>query len=289
MPHMLFVGAAGTGKTTFATVIANEIGSRVFELEAPLDRVTLAELREVARDRDVIFIDEIHMQVSGDRRGITQACDPESFYRLLEDGVLATATGPLSFPAVTWIGATTDVGLLPQPMTDRFTIRPRLRPYTMADMAEIAVRSVKALGVRTEPGVCDLFAGASRCVPREINRYVETAHRLAGDGPVSLELAREVVEDLNGTTLDGLDETMQGSLRYLLLHGRRETRHGVVYSASEGALATACGHGRDTRAIRAAEPYLIQRGLLTVHAGIGRILTPAGIERARQLIEERSL
>lgn len=286
LDHLLFVGGAGTGKTTLATVVANEIGTRVFELKAPLGADTLTALRETALDGDVVFCDEIHLQVSGDRRGITQACDPESFYLLLEDGVLATPTGPLPFPKVTWIGATTDVGLLPQPLSDRFTIQPRLDPYNKMDMIEIAYRNALALSLHFEQGVAELLAGASRGVPRVLNNYVKAARQLTGEDPVTVTLAREVVEDLNATTLDGLTDSMQTVLRFLCQHGRRETRDGVSYTASVNTLATACGHGRDTKAISLlVEPYLLQRGLLEVKPQ-GRTLTPAGISRAQQLIRE---
>jgi Holliday junction DNA helicase RuvB len=280
---MLFVGAAGTGKTTLATVIANEIGTRTFALEAPVDMAVLEELRTTCRDRDVIFIDEIHKQVSGDRRGLTQACDPEAFYMLLEDGVLATPTGPRAFPGVTWIGATTDVGLMPQPLSDRFTIQPRLAPYSLADMTAIARNNALALGLACAREVYSIFAGASRGVPRLVNNYMKAAQDLS-NGPVSVEIACEVVEVLNATTLDGLTDSMQTVLKYLLLHGEQQTRDGIVYRASADNLATACGHGRDTKAINLlVEPYLIQQGLIQVRP-TGRVLTPAGIERARQLI-----
>jgi holliday junction DNA helicase RuvB len=283
LDHLLLVGASGTGKTTLATVIASELGTRVFCLKAPVDQGTLLGLRSAARDRDVIFTDEIHMQVSGDRRGITQACDPESFYRLLEDGALATPTGPLSFPAVTWIGATTDVGLLPEALSNRFVLQPRLAPYSDADMAQIAKANARALGLVCQRGVCELFAGASRGVPRQVNSYMRAARQLTASRPVTVELAREVVEDLCATTLDGLTESMQIVLRFLYRNCRRETRAGVSYSASVNTLATACGHGRDTKAISLlTEPFLLGRGLLEVRPS-GRTLTPAGVERARRL------
>lgn len=288
LDHMLFVGDAGTGKTTLSTVIANELRTRVFELKAPLDTAALMELREVIQPRDVVFVDEIHLQVSGDRRGITQACDPEAFYAVLEDGVLATTSGPLPFPKVTWIGATTDVGLLPVPLTDRFAIKPRLAAYAEAEMVTIAERNAQALGLVCDPGVCELLAGASRGVPREINNYMKSAGQLSQRQRVDVELAREVVEDLNSTTLDGLTDSMQMVLRFLYQHGRRVRGDGTVrYQASVNTLATACGHGRDTKAINLlVEPYLLRSGLLEVQPQ-GRTLTPAGVTRARQLIGER--
>lgn len=286
MTHLLFVGASGTGKTTVSTVIARELGTRIFALKAPVGMNVLNELRQVARDGDVVFVDEIHMQVTGDRRGITQACDPESFYMLLEDGVLATARGPLPFPKVVWIGATTDVGLLPEPLINRFPIRPQLAPYTELDMAELALRSMRHLHLTYEHGVAGTFARAARGNPRQLNDYIKAARALTTNNDIDVELAREVIVHLCSTTLDGLTASMQTVLRFLYQHCRRQNRNGVQYIASAGRLATAAGHGRDTKAISLlVEPYLIQRGLLDV-LPTGRALTPAGIERARRLIGE---
>ena len=280
---VLFVGSGGTGKTTLAMVLAHELNARIFVLKAPLATDVLMALREAAQDRDVVFIDEIHMQVSGDRRGLTQAADPESFYMLLEDGILSTPTGPLEFPHVSWIGATTDVGLLPEPLTMRFALQPRLSPYTEPEMATIAAASAQALKLRVQSAALTLFAGASRCNPRQVNAYMRSAAMLEM-GLVDVALAREVVQDLNSTTLDGLTQSMQTVLTFLYRHCRRETRNGIIYTASVNTLATAAGHGRDTKAISLlVEPYLFQRGLLEVRPS-GRVLTPAGIERARQLV-----
>lgn len=283
MDHLLLVGASGTGKTTTALVVAHELGARAFCLKAPLDMGTLSALRGSARDGDVVFVDEIHMQVSGDRRGITQACDPESFYLLLEDGVLATPRGHLPFPRVTWIGATTDVGLLPEPLTNRFPIQPRLAPYTESEMTQLAAANAQALKLTLRTGVAAMFGRACRLNPRQANSYMRAASAL-GTGTVDSALAREVIEDLSGCTLDGLTPSMQTVLKFLYTSGRREAKGVVTYSASVNTLATACGHGRDTKAVALlVEPWLLQRGLLEVrHAG--RTLTDKGIERARELV-----
>lgn len=280
---VLLVGSGGTGKSTLALVIAHELDTRIFMLKAPLTTDVLMALRETARDRDVVFVDEIHMQVSGDRRGLTQAADPEAFYMLLEDGILSTPTGPLQFPRVTWIGATTDVGLLPEPLSMRFAIQPRLAPYTDDDLAQIARMSAGALGLTLVDHVDEMFAAASRGTPRIVNSYMKSARMLAGGRPIGARLARQVVEDLNGTTLDGLTPSMQAVLRFLYRHCRRETRQGVIYTASVNSLATAAGHSRDTKAISLlVEPYLLQRGYIEMRPS-GRTLTPAGIERATRL------
>ena len=107
---------------------------------------------------------------------------------------------------------------------------------------------------------------------------------LSGRGEATgTAMAREVIVDLNGNTLDGLTPGMQSMLR-ALLRSRRENRKGdVVFQASVNTIATAIGHGRDTKAVALfVEPYLIQEGYVVVTHG-GRTLTDKGITRALEL------
>lgn len=279
LDHMLLVGSAGTGKTTFAQVVAHELGRDVFMLKAPVAYDVFLELMEVAKPGDVVVIDEIHMQVSGDRRGITQAADPEIFYHVLEDRRLMTDTGMLEFPDVTFIGCTTDAGLLPQPFLDRFPIQPQLDPYTADEMCVLATRNAQALGLAIEQAGAVVFAHACRNVPRQINAYVKNARSLAAT-TIDHALAVEIVVELNSTTLDGLTRDMQNMLKFLLRSKRRDAKGNETYKAGLNSIATACGKSRDSKAIALyVEPYLIERGFITITHG-GRELTDKGIQRA---------
>lgn len=282
LDHMLLVGSAGTGKTTLAQIMAYETGMRVFMLKAPVTFDVFLELADIALDGDVVLIDEIHMQVSGDRRGITQAADPETFYHVMEDRRLVTLSGVIDFPRVTIIGATTDAGLLPEPFLDRFPLKPQLDDYTEGEMTELASRNAVALMVTAAPEACRIFARASRGVPRQINTYVKNALSLAAS-VIDEALAVEIVVELNSTTLDGLTRDMQHMLRFLL-RARHETQDGrVTYKAGLASISTALGKSRDQKAVALyVEPYLMRLGLIAVTSG-GRELTPAGIKRAEEL------
>lgn len=281
LSHTLMIGAAGTGKTTTALVIANELDSQFFELEAPVSTETLLALRTLAKDGDVVFIDEIHQQSRGDRRGKVASMEPEAMYRLLEDFQIVRGGTVLPYPRITVIGATTDPGLLPTAFLDRFALQPRLARYTDEEMAELARRNADALGMTIEEGVADIFGRAARAVPRIVNRYMSNAQSLAAL-TVDRSLAVKVVTVLNGTTLDGLTPEMQTMLRFLLTQART-VRGEVRYQAGLTTIAAALGYSRDTKGVSLhVEPYLVERGLIQVVHG-GRILTPAGVERARQL------
>lgn len=282
LDHMLISGQSGLGKTTLAQVTTHELGRRCFQVKAPVTLAVMAALRTACKDGDVVIVDEIHQQVNGDRRGITQACDPEDFYHVMEDRKLPTESGMMPFPSVTFIGCTTDAGLLPEAFIGRFPLRPTLDPYTDLDMARLAWANATSLGMHADQGAMELLGHAARQNPRQLNDYVRNARALS-TGDLTEELAHEVVCVFNGNTLDGLTPDMQRMLRFLLT-SRRESRDGhVVYQASVNTIATALGKSRDTKAVSLyVEPWLIGAGLVQVTHG-GRQLTPQGIQRAREL------
>lgn len=288
LDHVLLVGASGTGKSTFSHVIANELRVQVFEVEAPVSRDTLLELREVARDRDILRIEEIHQQAVMERRGRSAATEPEVLYAVMEDRVIPGAGGLVDYPEITIIGTTTDEGMLPDPFINRFPLRPHLDPYTELDLREIARMNADKLGLSISFDAAALLAQASRGVPRQINTYVRNAALLCWPDTFCDEFtAREVLADLNNVTDDGLTRDMVEMLTFLYTKGRREGRDGdVSYQASVNTIATATGHSRDSKAIALrVEPYLIQRGYIQVGHG-GRRLTDLGVQRARELIGE---
>lgn len=286
LDHVLLVGAAGTGKSTFSHVLAHELNVRVYEVQAPISYDTLAELRTTMRDGDLLRIEEIHLQAIQERRGKAAATQPEVLFALMEDRVLQTPEGVLPYPAITIVGTTTDEGMLPDAFISRFPLRPHLEPYTIPDMMRIAEANADALGLRLDGNAAEYFALASRGVPRQVNTYVRNAEVLSDNGFVSDDLAYEVIRELNNTTLDGLNADMQAMLVKMYTLGRQETKDGdVKYQMSVSNVATLLGKSRDAKAIQLrVEPYLIDRGYVQV-AQRGRILTDAGVARARELVE----
>jgi Holliday junction resolvasome RuvABC ATP-dependent DNA helicase subunit len=282
LEHMLLSGQAGTGKTTLGQVIAHELDATVYQTKAPVTHEILAAAQRQLSDGDVLIVDEIHKQVTGDRRGITQAADPEDFYHAMEDRRLPVQGDMLPFPAVTFIACTTDEGLLPEAFLSRFTLRLTLDPYTYAEMGLLANASAQRLGVAIEPEAAAMLGRASRRNPRQLNTYVRNAQSL-GYTSITRDAAREVIVDLNGNTLDGLTPDMQAMLKVLLRSRRENARGEVVHQASVGTITTALGRSRDNKHVQLyVEPHLIAEGLVVVTHG-GRSLTPKGITRALEL------
>jgi holliday junction DNA helicase RuvB len=283
LDHMLLVGPSGLGKSTLAHVIANEVGTDCYQVSAPISGEQLLQLRTEMLSGDVLFIDEIHQQAVADRRGRNASMDPEVLYHVLEDRRLITPTGVLDFPEITIIGATTDEGMLPYPFINRFPLRPVLEPYKQGDLTRIAKLNADALDVTITWDAALTFARAARGVPRQINNYVRNGAMLATT--IDVDVAEEVVRDLNRTTDDGLTLDMQRALVFLYRRGKRTNKAAgtVTYQASVMTLATALGKSRDTKAVQLrVEPYLIERGYLQVGNG-GRSLTDSGLRRAKEL------
>ena len=285
LDHTLLVGPGGTGKSTFSHVIANDLGVDVYELEAPVDSETLLRLRTTMCDGDILKVEEIHQQAIMERRGRQAATQPEVFYAIMEDRTIPTATGILPYPEITVLGTTTDEGMLPDSFVMRFPLKPRLVAYTLEEAKRIATMNAERLDMQLEPGAAEIFARASRQLPREVNNLMRYAAILgAVDGRISERDALEVLVD-TGVTRDGLTADMQAMLVQLYTKGRRETADGEVrYQASVTTIATLIGKSRDAKAVQLrVEPYLIERGFVQVLHG-GRALTDAGVQRARQLL-----
>jgi Holliday junction DNA helicase RuvB len=186
--HVLLYGPAGLGKTTMATVIANEMGTNIRITSGPaIERAgDLASILTNLADGDILFIDEIH------RLGRTVE---EVLYSAMEDFKLDIMIGKgpaarsvrLDLPKFTVIGATTRTGVLSAPLRDRFGLIHRLEFYTPLEISQIIMRAANILGSKIEPNAAEMLSTRARLTPRVANRLLKRVRDFAdvnGDGMI---------------------------------------------------------------------------------------------------------
>lgn len=280
LPHVLLAsGVPGVGKTTLALLIAQEMG---VPLKVVSGKVTVNDARIAVSTMEpgsILFYDEIHQAVQGGK------ANAEWLLHLLQDGCLPGPRGMEVMPKITVIGATTDVGKLPQTIIGRFQLRPRIRSYTENESVKIAIgMGAETMGRECLPeplsGSCKAVASAASGSPRlmrsiwTVVRDIALVHQDNHDGrDYDITGALEQF----GLTCDGLDDVAQ---RYLIAL-RLDFGGQAGKNAIQDALQEPGGLGETER-------LLVEKGLITF-AKAGRVLTIDGIMRAGKLATERGV
>ena len=268
LAHILFDGPPGLGKTTFATVLPNELGTPIQmtsgpALSSPKD---LMPFLTNAEEGSILFIDEIHRLPRVVEEFIYPAMEDFRIDIVLGEGIHART---LSIPLkrFTLIGATTRSGLLSGPMRDRFKMHEHLEFYTVEELAEIVrVNARKLKTPLTEDAALEL-ARRSRGTPRLANARLWWCRHYAhseADGRITLDLARSALA-MAEVDAEGLDRQDR---RYL------ETVIGVFQGGPVGveALAATLNLPADTLSDE-IEPYLLREQFI-VRTPRGRLATP---------------
>jgi Holliday junction DNA helicase RuvB len=273
LDHILFFGPPGLGKTTLANIIANEMGSNLKTISAPMLEKSgdLAAILTNLEDGDILFIDEIHR---------LKAAIEEVLYSAMEDFRLdivigsgpAAQTIKLDVAKFTLIGATTRAGMLSNPLRDRFGMNFRLNFYNHEELSEIIRLASQKLNKEIENPASVEIAKRSRGTPRIALRLLKRVRDFAEieDEKVITHKTTKYALDELGINEHGFDEL---DIKFLTLLADAKKPLGL--STIAAALSEDEGTIEDV-----IEPFLIANGFIE-KTPKGRIATRKAYEILR--------
>lgn len=257
LDHTLFCGSPGLGKTTLARIMAEELGVGLVSTSGPvLERSgDLAAILTNLSRHDILFVDEIHRMPMTVEEVLYPAMEDFQLDLVIGQGP-AARTVKIDLEPFTLVGATTRMGLISNPLRDRFGIVARVEFYTPEELARIVQRTAGILHISLTPQGALEVGRRSRGTPRIANRLLRRVRDFA---------------QMNGTASIGVEEVAAAMQRLDVdSHGLdqmdRQILEVVISQYGGGpvglkALAAACSE--EVRTIEDIyEPYLIQNGFL---------------------------
>lgn len=280
LDHVLLYGPPGLGKTTLASIIANEMEVQFRSTSGPaVERAgDLAAILSSLEPGDVLFIDEIHR--------LPRSVE-EVLYSAMEDFFLdiVIGSGPsarsvtIDLPPFTLIGATTRAGLLTAPLRDRFGVLSRLEFYEVKDLCAIVDRTTDIFETSIANQASYEIARRSRGTPRIANRLLKRVRDISqvkGEDKISFETSQLALNMLqvDDVGLDHIDHKLLKSI----IDG--------FNGGPVGLDTIAATIGEESQTIEDVyEPYLLQIGFLQ-RTPRGRIVTKKAYNHFGMKVDE---
>jgi len=267
--HLLFYGQAGLGKTTLASLVAQEIGAKLKITSGPaLEKMgDLAAVLTNLEPNDVIFIDEAHRLNKMIEEVLYPAMESRKLHLIVGKGP-AARTLSIDLPPFTLVAATTRADLLSGPLRSRFGASFKLDYYENKDIESIIKRSAALLNLKIDPQAIAQLAKASRSTPRVANRLLKRVRDFAEvkeHGVVTDNVVKEALEMLEVDQL-GLEPFDRRLLEIII---QKFNGGPVGINTLAAALNDERGNIEDL-----FEPYLMSIGLLA-RTPAGRVVTTA--------------
>lgn len=267
LDHTLFYGPPGLGKTTLAQIISHEMAKGFKSTSGPVITKSgdLAAILTNLQEGDILFIDEIHRLNKNVEEVLYSAMEDYKLDIIIGEGPAARAI-KIDLPTFTLVGATTRIGLIANPLKDRFGIPLRINFYTDIELEAIVLRDAHLLNINIEKAAAFEIARRSRGTPRIAIRLLKRVRDFASADNkdlVTKEISQSSLKRLEIDSI-GLDAS---DFRYLKF---------IAYNYKGGpvgieTIASAISEEKDSIE-EAIEPYLIQKGLVE-KTPRGRILT----------------
>lgn len=272
LDHVLLYGPPGLGKTTLASIIANEMGVNIRITSGPAIEKAgdLAAILTNLSEHDILFIDEIHRMSRTVEEILYPAMEDYALDIIIGKGPAAKSIR-IELPKFTLIGATTRAGLLTAPLRDRFGVISRLELYSVEEIQQIVKRSAGLLNVEIDDEGAAEIASRSRGTPRIANRFLKRVRDFAQvkhNGVITYEVAADALKSMEVDEL-GLDVIDSRMIKTMI----ENFGGGPV-----GLDTLAATIGEEPNTIEDVyEPYLLQLGFIS-RTPRGRIVTKAAYD-----------